>query len=207
MGGMFDPVHNGHLLLASSARDFCKLDAVKILPCGTPVHRDAAIASAEQRSAMLQLAAAPYPWLQVDPRECSIAAPSYTYNTAAALRAENPDSALFLLLGMDAFLAFDSWYRWQDLLGLVHLVVAVRPGYAWEACRLDRGFRQEVNSRRVATPDAAAQHAAGKILLAALDLPDISSTQVRRMLRRGEDVAALVPASVARYIAAHGLYK
>lgn len=207
MGGMFDPVHNGHVQLAASARAYCKLDSVKIIPVGTPVHRDQSVANAGQRITMLELTAAAHPWLHVDTRECRIAGPSYTYETAASLRAEHPAAVMFLLLGLDAFLTFDTWRRWQDLLGLVHLLVAVRPGYAWESCRLERGFRHEVNSRRVASADAAAQHAAGKILLASLDLPDISSTQVRRMIRKGEDISALVPADVASYIAANGLYQ
>lgn len=207
MGGMFDPVHSGHLELARKARAYCGLDAVKLIPAGVPVHRDPPVASAEQRIAMLELACAPHAWLQVDPRECRSTAPSYTYTTAVALRAENPDAVLFLLLGLDAFLAFDTWYRWQDLLGLVHLLVAVRPGYVYQACRLERGFREDLNARLVANADAAAQYAAGKILHAALDLPDISSTQVRRMVRTGQDIAALVPAGVAAYIAAKGLYQ
>jgi nicotinate-nucleotide adenylyltransferase len=206
MGGMFDPVHKGHLLLANNARAYCGLDLVKLIPAGKPVHREPPLADAEQRIAMLELAREAQDWLQVDTRECRSAAPSYTYDTAAALRAEHPDAALFLVLGLDAFLAFATWHRWQELLGIVHLLVATRPGYAYESCRLDRGFRQEVNSRRVATADAAAQYSAGKILLAALDLPDISSTQVRRMVRKGEDISALVPAAVADYIAANNLY-
>ena len=207
MGGMFDPVHNGHLQLANRARDLCALDTVKLIPVGRPVHRDESIADAAQRVAMLERASVPYSWLQVDAREVGIAAPSYTYDTALAIRGENPDARLFLLLGLDAFIAFDSWHRWLDLLGLVHLLVAVRPGYSWQSCRLDRGFRQEVNARRVASADAAAQYSAGKILLASLDLPDISSTQLRRMIRKGEDISRLAPAEVAGYIAANKLYQ
>ena len=207
MGGMFDPVHNGHVQLASKARDYCRLEAVKLIPTGRPVHRGASMADAAQRIAMLELACAPHAWLEVDTRECRSEEPSYTYYTAAALRAEHPDAALFLLLGLDAFLAFDSWHRWRELLGLVHLLVAVRPGYSYATCRLDKGFHQEVNTRLVASADAAAQYSAGKILHAALDLPDISSTLVRRMVRTGEDVAGLVPAGVADFIAANGLYR
>lgn len=206
MGGMFDPVHEGHLLLAARARDYCKLDAMKLIPTGTPVHRDRSVASAAQRIAMLELASAHEAWLQVDARECHNDAPSYTYDTASALRAEHPDAALFLVVGLDAFLAFDTWHRWRELLGLVHLLVAVRPGYRYEACRLDRGFREEVNGRRTMTADAAAQRTAGRIVMAELDLPDISSTQIRRMVRMHEDISALVPPAVAAYIAAQGLY-
>jgi nicotinate-nucleotide adenylyltransferase len=206
MGGMFDPVHRGHMLLATRAREWAALDHVRLIPTGTPVHRDQSQASAAQRIAMLELAAAAHVELQVDAREVRRDAPSYTYDTASALRAENPGAALFLLLGLDAFTAFDTWHRWQDLLGLVHLLVAVRPGYRYESCRLDRGFREVVNDRRTATADAAAQRTAGRILMAELDLPDISSTQVRRMVRKGEDISALVPPGVADYIAAHKLY-
>lgn len=206
MGGMFDPVHKGHILLAGRARDYCRLDVLKLVPTGTPVHRDVSVASAEQRIAMLELASADAGWLEVDPRECERAAPSYTHDTASALRAENPDAALFLVLGLDAFLAFDTWHRWQELLGLVHLLVAVRPGYRYESCRLDRGFRDLVNDRRSTTADAAAQRTAGRIVMVELDLPDISSTQVRRKVRKGEDISGLVPPLVADYIAASKLY-
>jgi nicotinate-nucleotide adenylyltransferase len=206
MGGMFDPVHNGHLQLAIRAREYCKLDALKLVPTGTPVHREQAAASSAQRIAMLRLATADNAWLQVDPRECERAAPSYTYDTASALRAESPDAALFLVLGLDAFLAFDTWHRWEELLGLVHLLVAVRAGYRYESCRLDRGFRDIVNDRRTTTADVAAQRTAGRIVMAELDLPDISSTQVRRLVRKGEAISALVPRSVADYIATNKLY-
>jgi nicotinate-nucleotide adenylyltransferase len=209
MGGMFDPVHNGHVQLATRARAFCALDSVKLIPVGTPVHRDQSFATAAQRIAMLELACDAcdaQEWMQVDARECSSAVPSYTYDTAATLRAEHPDAALFLLLGLDAFQAFDSWHRWRELFDLVHVLVAVRPGYAWESCRLARDFREEVARRLTTTADAAAQRTAGRVVRAALDLPDISSTQVRHKVRKGEDISALVPAAVAGYIAANNLY-
>jgi nicotinate-nucleotide adenylyltransferase len=206
MGGMFDPVHKGHVLLASRAREWAALDTVKLIPTGSPVHRDQAVASAAQRIAMLELAIAQQAGLQADTREIMRDVPSYTYDTASALRAENPAAALFLVLGLDAFTAFDTWHRWQELLGLVHLLVAVRPGYRYESCRLDRGFRDIVNDRRSTNADAAAQRTAGRILMAELDLPDISSTQVRRMVRKGEDISELVPPGVADYIATHKLY-
>jgi nicotinate-nucleotide adenylyltransferase len=206
MGGMFDPVHNGHVQLAIGAHSLCKLDALRLIPTGTPVHRDPSVASAAQRIAMLELVAAKHEWLQVDARECQRDAPSYTFDTASALRAENPDAALFLVVGLDAFLAFDTWHRWRELLGLVHLLVAVRPGYRYEACRLDRGFRDVVNDRRTTTADVAAQRTAGRIVMAELDLPDISSTQIRRLVRSRADISALVPHAVADYIAANRLY-
>ncbi len=206
MGGMFDPVHEGHLQLAMRARAWCALDRLKVIPAGKPVHRDPPVASVAQRIAMLELASAPHDWLEVDARECERETPSYTYDTALALRAENPNAALFLILGLDAFLAFDSWHRWRELLELVHLLVAVRPGYRYESCRLERGFREMVNDRRTTTADAAAQRTAGRIVMVELDLPDISSTQVRHMIRKGEDISALVPRAVAEYIAAHKLY-
>jgi nicotinate-nucleotide adenylyltransferase len=206
MGGMFDPVHNGHLQMARSALTYCRLDSLKLIPCGTPVHRDKSVANAAQRVEMLRLACQADADLHVDTREVDSAALSYTYDTALALRAENRDSVLFLLLGLDAFLAFDTWYRWQDLLGLVHLLVAVRPGYTYASCKLARTFRQEVAARITTTADAAAQYSAGRILMASLDLPDISSTQVRRVIRLGGDASTLVPPAVAGYIAANRLY-
>jgi nicotinate-nucleotide adenylyltransferase len=207
MGGMFDPVHKGHLQLAQAALTYCRLDLVKLIPCGTPVHRDRSIATAAQRVAMLRLACGDDARLQVDTREVDSPAPSYTYDTAAALRSENPEAALFLVLGLDVFLAFDTWHRWQDLLGLVHLLVAVRPGYTYASCKLARAFHQEVGARIATTAEAATKYSAGRILMAALDLPDISSTQVRRAIRVGDDASALLPPVVAGYIATNQLYR
>jgi nicotinate-nucleotide adenylyltransferase len=205
MGGMFDPVHLGHLQLAQAVRALCSLDEVKLVPCGSPVHRPAAQASSEERLRMLALATVGLPWLTVDPRECRSTKPSYTFDTVAALRREQPAALLFLVVGLDAFLKFHTWHRWQELLDMVQLVVASRPGYQLELQQLDSVLQTEVELRLQA--EAGEAGAAGRILMAELHTPAISSTVVRARLRSSTDVSTLLPAAVAEYIKSTRLYE
>lgn len=208
MGGMFDPVHLGHLRLARAAQAWAALDQVRLVPCGSPVHRPPAFASAEQRLAMLALAVRGEPGLLVDPRECRSPARSYTYDTLAAIRTEEPDAALFLVMGLDAFLQLHTWHRWQELFALTHLLVAGRPGYRFDAATLDAGLRAAVSPRLQTRPGACADSVAGCILLAELDTPAISSTQVRAAVAKAEDEElAVLPPVVRNYISKHRLYR
>ena len=144
---MFDPVHEGHLQLAQQAKQVCDLDEILLVPCGSPVHRPHANASAAARIAMLELACRGQAWLHVDTRECLSNTPSYTHNTLSAIRSEQPDSKLHLLLGLDAFLMLPTWYRWQELFSLAHIVVVARPGYTLEKTELEPVLRHELEQR------------------------------------------------------------
>src|SRR5690606_2685035 len=103
MGGMFDPVHSGHLQVALTAWHLLELDQLRLVPCHVPNHRAPATATSAQRLEMLQLAAAREPRLRVDAREMERDGISYTVDTLASLRNDFPSSALVLVLGMDAF--------------------------------------------------------------------------------------------------------
>jgi len=94
LGGMFDPVHFGHLNIALSSLEKLKLDEVHLLPCGQPVHKNALFTSSKHRLAMLQIVANENPFLSIDERECRSAEPSYTLKSLQAIRHENPDARL-----------------------------------------------------------------------------------------------------------------
>lgn len=203
MGGMFDPVHYGHLQTARNILQHLDLDEVRLLPCGSPVHREAVMASAEQRLAMLELALDADPRLRIDDRECRSQAPSYTYNTLAAIREEQPDSRLYYIMGQDAFNAFDTWYRWREILELSHVVVAARPGYEPDlAPEVDR----EYGLRMTDSVAALKRRPQGAILVTRFALLDISSSLVRERIGSRQPIDDLLPSSVAAYIRANGLY-
>ena len=204
MGGMFDPVHLGHLAIANASLALLKIDRLNLLPCGQPVHGKSLSASAQARSDMLSLAIAGVPGLAIDDRECRSREPSYTCLTLKAIRAERPGARLYYILGQDAFNQFHTWYQWQDILDLVHVVVAARPGYQPE---LESSVRQALDERGVAHADELKLALAGNILVAELALHDISSSQVRAEIASGRTVGKLVPAPVARYIEEHALYQ
>lgn len=207
MGGMFDPVHRGHLQAAAAARTACKLSRVLVVPCGNPVHRGMAFTPAGHRCAMLRLGMAGESWLQLDTRECDSAAPSRTVDTLLALKAERPRETLCFILGLDAFLSLASWYHWREIFTLAHLIVITRPGYQLPAMpAADDAVLAELTARRCDNGGALADSTAGRILLLEAATPSLSSSQVRASLQAGESVAELLPPGVAAYIDEHRLY-
>jgi nicotinate-nucleotide adenylyltransferase len=204
---MFDPVHEGHLELAQQVKHLCQLDEVLLVPCGSPVHRLGAIATPDARIAMLELATRDKEWLHVDTRECLSAAPSYTYNTLSAIRSEQPSAILHLLLGLDAFLAFTTWYKWREIFELTHIVVVARPGYVLSAAVLEPDLREELAKREARNLQDCNPASAGKILLLNVPTPAISSTAIRDTLRAGRDASQYLHKDVATYIHAHQLYQ
>ena len=110
-GGTFDPVHCGHLELAREVRAALDLAAVRFIPAGDPPHRAAPVAPAIHRLAMVELAIADHPGLEVDTREIARRGRSYTVETLEELRSEEPSRRLALIVGADAFLGFPSWRR------------------------------------------------------------------------------------------------
>jgi nicotinate-nucleotide adenylyltransferase len=207
LGGTFDPVHHGHLRLAEEASDACGFDRVVLVPAALPNLRDAPSTPAAHRLAMTQLAARGNPRLSVDDRELKRAGMSYTVDTLLELRAAlDPQAALTIILGADAFLRLPRWDRWLQLFDLAHVLVATRPGYELEA-QADRvpALNDEWRRRRAGATDLHGQPAG---CIARLDIPllEISATDVRARFSRGASVRYLLPDAVVDYIAAHHLY-
>lgn len=223
MGGMFDPVHSGHLQAAAAARARCGLQQVLLLPCGNPVHRGAAFTAAAHRCAMLRLATQDEPWLQVDTRECDSAEPSRSYNSLLALKQERPHETLCFIVGLDAFLSLAGWYRWREIFDLAHVVVITRPGYclpevtgAQADATTDANANgmlarnevlEELAARRCESAAALADSPAGRILVLEASTPALSSSQLRAHLQAVEPVTGLLPPAVASYIDEHHLYR
>jgi nicotinate-nucleotide adenylyltransferase len=184
-GGSFDPVHVAHVALAKQALAELALDEVRWLPVGTPWQKARALAPAEHRAAMVELAMAGEPRFALDRTELDRPGPSYTLETVRALHAREPGVAWTLLLGEDQHAGLHTWHDWRELLGLVRLAVAGRPD-------TERAPHPEV---------AAAAHES-------VSLPPmaVSSSEVRARLAQGLPVTGLVPDAVARYIARHHLY-
>ncbi len=128
LGGTFDPVHYGHLRCADEARQKLGLKNLYLLPAGSPPHRDEPQATCKQRLDMLQLARREFPLLLIDDRETRRNGPSYMVDTLQELRQELPNRSLLLLIGQDVANQLHSWYQWQQLFELAHIVILTRPG-------------------------------------------------------------------------------
>jgi len=128
MGGTFDPVHFGHLHAAFELCHALSFDHVRLVPCFKPVHRDEPIAGPVDRLGMLKVAVEGVSELVVDDIEFQRDSPSFSFDTLVALGERLPDVQLCLVLGSDCFNSFASWYRWEEILDLVPVVVIQRPG-------------------------------------------------------------------------------
>ncbi|MGZ5184858.1 MAG: nicotinate-nucleotide adenylyltransferase [Caldimonas sp.] len=185
-GGSFDPVHNAHVALATTALEQLKLDEVRWIPVGEPWQKSRRLADAADREAMVRLAIAGEPRFVLDRTELRRRGPSFTLDTVRELAAAQPGTEWFLILGQDQYAGLHTWRDWRELLGLVTLAIANRPGAALA-----------VNSQ-ISRVDHQA---------VLLPMMDVSSTEVRRRVAAGESVAGLVPEAVARYIDQHRLYR
>ncbi len=202
-GGTFDPIHYGHLRTAFEMLQALRFDEVRFIPCGDPPHRGATFASSAERLRMVELAVAGQDGFTVDDRELQRAGPSYTIDTLLALRGEFPDRSLGLIVGMDAFLGLQSWHRWDEMLGVAHIIVAHRPG--WKAP--DMGALGELiaefGTHRVEDLHAALQ---GRVHIHAVTQLEISSTEIRDLVAAGRDPRFLMPDAVRDHIIAGGCY-
>jgi nicotinate-nucleotide adenylyltransferase len=210
LGGTFDPIHYGHLELAREMKAALGLGSLRLVPAGDPPHRAAPVATAAHRLAMVELARADYPDLELDAREIHRAGPSYTVATLEELRTESPARPLALVVGADAFLGLPTWHRWRDLFGLAHLIVAARPGIAIESA-LSPALASEWTRRLRQGAQSLAASPAGTIIVQPTTPHAISASAIRRDLARGtEGLAAtrgLLPAAVLAYIARNQLYR
>jgi nicotinate-nucleotide adenylyltransferase len=189
-GGSFDPVHNAHVALARQALAELALDELIWLPAGQPWQKRRVLAPAADREAMVRLAIDGEPRFTLSRIEIEREGPSYTVETVRALHAQRPGVDWHLVIGQDQYAGFHTWHGWQALLELVTLAVAAR----------------------AADGSAAPLNADPQVLrmpheAVALPMMDISSTDIRARLARGQGIADLVPAPVARYIARHHLYQ
>ncbi len=190
-GGSFDPVHFGHLRTALEVYQQLRLDEIRFIPSADPPHKEGPQASAADRINMLELAIAKSPGLIIDPREIQRRTTSYTFDTLVEMQGEFPQAELTLVIGTDQFSVFDTWHRWEELLGMANLAVMERPGEVLS------DFAKSLVSCEYAS----------KITLCQVTQLDISSTRIRSELNQAADIQFLVPHAVRQYISEHKLYQ
>jgi nicotinate-nucleotide adenylyltransferase len=207
-GGTFDPVHFGHLRLATELAEAFHLERVIFIPAGLPYHRGrSAHASSDQRLTMLKLATGRDARFDVDDRELKREGETFTYDTLTEVRRERgPDVPLVFLCGSDAFARIDTWRRWTELFDLAHFAVAIRandpnwfskgPG----AIPRDAWPRITLNLREMLAAPA------GRIMTFSMTPLAISSTTLRTLVAEGASIRYLTPDPVVEYIRSHQLY-
>lgn len=215
LGGTFDPIHNGHLRLAQEALEQCDLAALRFIPGGTPPHREAPYASAQQRLDMVRLAVQGNPGFILDEREIRRTDPCYTVDTLTALRGElGAQQPLCLLMGGDAFLQLHTWHEWKRLFELAHIVVMQRGVCSSSNGRplgnamneANAALRDEFRARLAPAPRVLHDSPAGAILVVDMPALEISATDIRKRCAEGKNIHYLLPDAVAAYIQSHQLY-
>ena len=203
-GGTFDPVHEGHLAIARSARDALEA-TVHLMPAADPPHRAPPGASARDRVAMLRLALRGEPGLALDLRELGREGRSWTVDTLRALREDVGSAApVALLVGADSFAGLPQWKEWEALFGLAHFVVASRDGTPLED--LPAPLARVLEGRRAASAQALREAPAGQVWCLRQPLHPQSASDIRARIAGGRPWRHLVPDAVAAYIQAGGLY-
>lgn len=192
LGGSFNPIHYGHLLLADDVAERLELDRVLFVPAARPPHKpNADLAPAADRYAMVELAVAGHPKFLVSDVEFRRSGPSYTVDTLEALRI--PREELFLIIGSETFLDLLSWRSPRRVAELAQLAVVPRVGSAFDP--------ESAAVRKVV-------HEIGRepVIVRADSLP-ISASDLRRRVREGRSIAYRLPEAVGAYIRAGRLYR
>lgn len=195
MGGTFDPIHIGHLILGETAYEQFHLDQVLFMPAGNPPHKQEreSRASDEQRTEMVRRAISSNPHFVLSLDEMNQEGFTYTYRTLERLKEENPDTDYFFIMGADSLYDFEKWREPGRILAACTVLVATRNHTARE--RLEEAIRHLRETYQ------------GNLLeMDSLNI-DISSHLIRSWIRQGRTLAYYVPDSVISYIQENKIYR
>lgn len=195
MGGTFDPIHIGHLILGETAYEQFSLDKVLFMPSGNPPHKTQreGCATDEQRTKMVALAIASNPHFMLSLEEINPNGYSYTYRTLERLNAENPDTQYYFIMGADSLCDFDKWMEPGRICKAANIVVATR------------------NNMNTTELDAKIAYLTQKfngtfLKLNSLNI-DVSSGMLREWIRNQKNVKYYISDAVNDYIETNDIYQ
>jgi nicotinate-nucleotide adenylyltransferase len=196
IGGSFDPVHVGHLIVAQDAVERFELNEIVFVPAAIPPHKQhLRQIGADHRLNMLRLATETDLRFSVSDMEAVRGGVSYTYDTVRALRDGRPDVEWVLVVGSDTLVDLHTWYRIDELLELCEVASFLRPG---ESC-------VDEIKEKIGLAEPHRTRLLGNLVEA--HLIEISSTEIRMRIAEGLGIRYLVPPEVEMYIHEHGLYR
>lgn len=193
-GGTFDPVHNGHLMVAEEARDSLNLDTVLFVPAGQPwLKSDRSITPAAHRVEMVRLAISGKSFFGISSVDLEREGPTYTVDTITQVKSQlGGDNEFYVILGYDSLRDFPRWEQAARLITMCRLVAAPRPGYP---------LLPDLQGLEALIPGSSQR-------VVVLERPelDISASEIRKRVARGQVINGLVPEAVESYIRQHKLY-
>jgi nicotinate-nucleotide adenylyltransferase len=193
IGGTFDPIHYGHLVLAEKAREAFGLEKVVFVPAAIPPHKIGEVATAAiNRLKMVELAIANNPYFEVSRAELDREGPSYSIDTVRELKRQGYGDEAAFIMGVDTLLELNSWKNYRELLSETKIITAFRPGYPVLKSEAEwPPFLLEFQDR---------------ILVLSAPLIDISSTWLRVEMIYNRSIRYLVPDAVCQFIEENRLY-
>jgi len=195
-GGTFDPIHQGHLVVAEQAREQANLDEVWFVLAARPPHKSGQQPTPfDKRADMVELAIAGNPAFRLEKMEAERTGPSYTVDTLTAIRTRDPQTDLYLMLGADCLPDLPNWHQPQKIVSMSRLLVAARPG--WSIWPEDR-IRTALNLPKEAP-----------LSMQIIIVPqiDIASRDLRRRIAAGLSTRYMIPNAVLAYIRDKNLYR
>jgi nicotinate-nucleotide adenylyltransferase len=195
LGGSFNPVHLGHLVMAEDALEHFALGSVLFVPAALPPHKTLSrLSDAVHRVSMLRLAIESNPRFDVEVDEIQRGGVSYSVDTVRRLQAKYPESRLHFIIGGDTLRELHTWKDVHVLLELCEFITIARPGFA----------ASELEAAPLGLPDPWPSRLRANLVTD--HLVEISSTDIRQRVARGLSIRHLVPPAVERYIVEHQLY-
>lgn len=195
MGGTFDPIHNGHLMLGRAALEQFSLDEVWFMPNGNPPHKkNASIQSdAKKRAVMTRLAIENDPEFRLELYEAEKKSISYSFETLEYFTSIRTSDEFYFIIGADSLFAIETW---------------AEPERIFAVCTILAAYRDDIDTPRKMQVQIEYLKKKYKAEIRLLEAPliKISSHELREMLRKGENVSSFLPEKVEKYIKKEGLY-
>lgn len=196
MGGTFDPIHNGHLMLGEYAYRHFKLDKIWYMPNGCPPHKNNAKIGSEAltRAEMVRLAIGKKEYFCLQDYEIVKDTTSYSYATLEYFKETYPEDSFYFIIGADSLFAIEKW---------------VHPERVLKACIILAAYRDDKNNKFVMEEQIRMlnEKYGADIRLLETPIMDVSSSELRQMIKNQEDVSAYLPEEVATFIKENGLYR
>lgn len=194
MGGTFNPIHNGHLIISEYVREVMDLDKVIFIPSGDPPHKESSdLLNAAIRKDMTLLATLSNSKFDVSTIEIDRKGKSYTVDTIMELREKYKEDELFFIIGSDSLFQLRTWRNFEELLSIANFIVANRPGDNHNDIYMQMKILENTYGASIKKVDTP--------------LISISSTDIRSRIAKGFSIKYLVPESVENYIIKQDLYK
>lgn len=194
LGGTFNPIHRGHLMLAQAAYEQFELDRILVIPNKLPTYKDRdELLDSKQRSEMVRVAISPFPYMEFSDIELKRKGATYTIDTLRILKEQYPKNQFAFIMGGDSLLYFHKWREYQEILKLTEILCAKRD---------EADLPELEDARRKLMDDMPS----ARIFFMDTPMIPISSTEIREHLYSDPEMVQWLPEGVWDFIQEHHLY-